>query len=236
MQTHYFFLFLTLLAGMILSVLARKLTIEGAVAGGILGLLLFQGTGWPGIAFMAAFFVLGSMVTAIKRNMKEQLGVAEANRGRRRAAQVLANAGVAGIAALAGWMLPAYRDLATFLTAVCFSSATSDTFSSELGSVYGKKFINILSLKKDQRGLDGVVSAEGFLAGLTGSILIAGLYAGFFGWSLQILWIVLAGNAGNLADSFLGAALERRNLIQNDLVNFLSTLVAALTGWLLIQL
>ena len=41
-----------------------------------------------------------------------------------------------------------------------------------------------------------------------------------------------AGILGMVADSFLGAWLERRHLVSNDSVNFLSTLIAALaTFW-----
>jgi uncharacterized membrane protein len=39
---------------------------------------------------------------------------------------------------------------------------------------------------------------------------------------------ILAALCGTLADSFLGAVFERRRLLNNDLVNFLGTLVAAL--------
>jgi uncharacterized membrane protein len=39
---------------------------------------------------------------------------------------------------------------------------------------------------------------------------------------------ILAAFCGTLADSFVGAILERRKLLNNDLVNFLGTLVAAL--------
>jgi len=41
-----------------------------------------------------------------------------------------------------------------------------------------------------------------------------------------------AGLAGMLADSFLGATLERRELLGNNGVNFISTVIAALTAWM----
>jgi uncharacterized membrane protein len=41
---------------------------------------------------------------------------------------------------------------------------------------------------------------------------------------------LLAGFTGNIADSILGASLERKGWIKNDLVNLLNTLVAALVG------
>jgi uncharacterized membrane protein len=43
----------------------------------------------------------------------------------------------------------------------------------------------------------------------------------------------MAGFLGNLADSFLGAALQRRGILNNDWVNFLNTLIAAVSMILL---
>ena len=45
--------------------------------------------------------------------------------------------------------------------------------------------------------------------------------------------IVLAGTAGNLADSLLGALFERGGILNNNAVNFLNTLTAALLGYVL---
>jgi len=58
----------------------------------------------------------------------------------------------------------------------------------------------------------------------------------FVGGLLPRQWLAISAGAAILrmvADSFLGAWLERRHLINNDSVNFLSTLVAALAAfWL----
>lgn len=227
-QVHYFFLVLILCLGVIGSILARKLTVTAALTGGAIGFLLFYGAGFTGLFLMAAFFILGTAATSWKRRTKEKLAIAEENKGRRKASQVLANAGLAGCAALFIRLFPQHALLLQLIIAACFSSATADTLSSELGSVYGKRFYNILSFKKDRRGLDGVVSWEGTVLGLAGSAIIAILFAIGFGWDVRFLWILLAGTLGNLSDSVLGATLERRNILHNDAVNFLNTGVAAL--------
>lgn len=218
---------------MVWSVVSGKLTLQAAIAGGVIGMLLFAGTGWMGVLLMTAFFIMGSFASAWKRQHKEMIGVAEANKGRRKATQVLANAGLAGLMALAAWGFPSFTGSSRFLIACCFSSAAADTLSSELGSVYGKKFFNILSFKKDRNGLDGVVSAEGFLFGIAGSVVIALLFLLLKGSSNAFPWILVAGTAGNLADSLFGAAWERKGRMGNDTVNFLNTVVAALAGYLL---
>lgn len=228
-------LFLVVLLGIaaLASFLTGKLNAMGALAGFLLGLLVFAGAGYTGLAMMAAFFLLGTLATSFKSGYKQRVQVAEKSEETRTAGQVLANAGVAGILGLLIWIFPAKAVLFRLMMASSLASATADTLSSEMGNVYGKRFYNILSFQKDQRGLNGVISAEGTLFGLAGSIFIALIYGWGFGWSLHILWIILAGTIGNLSDSVLGAALERRHLIGNDSVNFLNTLIAAMAGWLL---
>ena len=192
-----------------------------------------MGAGWTGISLMVCFFILGTGATSWKRKGKEQLGVAEENKGERKASQVVANAGIPALLGLLAFMDASRSAVFHLMLAAAFSSATADTLSSELGSIYGRKFYNILSLKKDKRGLDGVVSLEGFAFGIMGSLVIALVYSLGFGWNQNFIWIVFAGTMGNLADSLLGAALERRKLMSNDVVNFFNTLTAALVGLLL---
>lgn len=233
MQTQYWVVVGILLVGMVLSVKARKLNPAGALTGGILGFAIFLGSGLTGLAMLAVFFVLGSLATSWKLKDKIAAGLAEANKGRRTASQAFANAGVAGILGLLAWFYPAKADLFQLMIAAGFASATADTCSSELGNVYGRHYYNILTLRPDSRGLDGVISLEGTLLGLLGSCLIACLYGFGFGWGWPIIWILIAGTVGNLFDSVLGASVERSGYLTNDAVNFLNTLVGALVALLL---
>jgi len=214
------------------SIIFRKLTIAGALTGGCLAGFLYKGAGFPGILLLGAFFIAGSAATALGRSKKEQLGIAENNKGQRTAGQVLANGGVAGLAGLLAWLFPQQAVVWQLAAAAALASASADTLSSELGSIYGKNFYNILTFKKDTCGLDGVISLEGTLWGIAGSVMIAVIYTVAYGSPWQAGWIIGAGFAGNMADSLLGASLERKGWLRNDQVNFLNTLAAALIGLL----
>lgn len=222
-----------LIAGMALSVRTKKLTFPAAITGGLTGLLIFAGAGFMGLTLLCAFFLLGTLATRYKRELKPGIEADGDLPERRKTGQVLANGGVATVMALLALADPSHAVLYRAMLAACFAAATSDTLSSELGMVHGRRFFNILSFKKEAKGLNGVISLEGTLAGILGAFVIALLYACFEGLDLLFLFIVVGGVMGNLMDSVLGALFERRKMIGNDVVNFLNTLFAALVFWLL---
>lgn len=227
---------LIIFSGGIIAALSNKLTIAGMISGWLLAILVFTGSGYTGIMIMATFFITGVVVTSWKSTYKLKNGLAENKNGTRNAAQVFANAGVPALAGVLYLLHILPHTLSTLIIASCFSSAIADTISSEMGNVYGKKYYNILTLKKDERGLNGVVSIEGFLFGLAGSILIAAIYSYNYEWNIYTLVIIMCGTAGNIFDSVLGATLERKKQIGNDTVNFLNTafagiLAAVIHGW-----
>ena len=226
---------LFLLAGGLVSYVSGKLTLPAVVAGVIIALLIYLGTGLTGVIMLAVFFVLGTAVTSYRKEYKLKMGLAQADEGRRKIIQVLANAGVAAILALMSILMEYNSTILQVMIAGSLASATGDTLSSELGNLYGRNFYNILTLKKDKRGLNGVISLEGTLFGIFGSVVIALIFTIAFGWSFAFVAIVLAGIAGNLCDSLLGALFERKAYIGNDAVNFLSTVCAALLALVLMR-
>jgi uncharacterized protein (TIGR00297 family) len=225
-------LIVLLATGMVLSVVFKKLTVLASVTGGAVAIIIFFGAGYTGVINMAAFFLIATLATAWKRNYKEALGVAERHKGKRNAWQVLANSGAA---ALFAFITTIYHNDMVFplLVSAVFASAIADTVSAELGMVYGKHFYNILTFKPDKRGLDGVISLQGTIAGILASAVIAWIHCIGYGWSLDFAWIIIAGTVGNLSDSVLGATVERKGSISNDLVNFLNTMIAALAAYIL---
>lgn len=222
-----------LVAVMVICVRAGKLSVPAAIAGGLVGALVFAGARYGGILMLGTFFVLGTVATAHKKDLKAKISGDELHPEQRKTGQVLANGGVAALMALLAIIDPARAAMYVMMLAASLASATADTLSSELGTVYGRNFYNILTLKKEPKGLDGVVSLEGTLLGAGGAVIIAAIYAMMMGLDERSLFIVLAGVLGNLVDSVLGASLERKHYIGNDVVNFLNTLFAALVALLL---
>ena len=212
-----------------------KLTLPASATGVITALVIYSGAGLTGLAMLAAFFLFGTAATSFKKEYKLKMQLAKANEERRTVSQVLANAGIAAIISLLTLVSKDHKTVFLVMIAASFSSAAGDTFSSELGNVYGRNFYRMTTFKKDARGLDGVISLEGTLFGILGSVVIGLIYTMMKGWDFAFLAICISGIAGNFFDSLLGSLFERKGLLGNNAVNFLNTTFAALLAFLLMQ-
>ncbi len=101
--------------------------------------------------------------------------------------------------------------------------------------MHGKQFYNTLNFKKDARGKNGVVSLEITFIEIVGSAVISIIFTIGYGCYYRFCWIIIAGKIGNYTDSFLVATLERKQILQNDVVNFINTLAGAFTAYVLIK-
>ncbi|TXB61488.1 DUF92 domain-containing protein [Phaeodactylibacter luteus] len=204
----------------------------GAVAGGTVAALVFLGCGWAGISCLGLFFGLGVGATRFQFQRKERSGLAEKGKGRRGVGNVIGNG---GIAAFVSFVLVWHNSLSGLpIVAGSLAAATSDTLSSELGNIYGKRFWDLRTFREGQKGMDGVISLEGSLAGLAGAAAMGALLLAWGGEPRAALIVVIAGLAGNVTDSFLGAFPERAGWLSNHAVNFISTACAALLVFLLL--
>jgi uncharacterized protein (TIGR00297 family) len=209
---------------------ARTVDLSGMAAGFIVGTAIYGFLGWRGYLLLMAFFVIGSACTRFGYKTKAAARIAQEAGGRRGARHALANAGVATACALFAAATP-YPALFAIAFAAAFATAAGDTASSEIGQVLGRRTFLITTLRPVPRGTEGAVSLEGTLAGLVASAVVAALGAatGLYGWPAAAA-VVAGAFIGTTLESIVGAALERRRLLDNEALNFLNTLVGALAA------
>jgi uncharacterized protein (TIGR00297 family) len=211
----------------------RGVSFGGAIAGAAVCFLLYAGAGFGAFVALVSVFALTWICTRFGYRRKEKLGTAEKLDGRT-ALQVLANLAVAaGCAALSSFT--ARRAVFLLALSASLSEAAADTVSSELGQARSAKARLITTWEEVSAGTDGGVSLAGSVAGV-GAAAVVSLVCVVTGL-IPLRWLgvaIIAAVAGMLADSFLGALLERRKVLNNDAVNFLGTLIAAVTASLLV--
>ncbi len=205
----------------------RAVTVSGAVAGGVLAFLLFLGGGPGAFAALITVFLLASITTRIGHQRKRQLGTAEKQSGRS-ASQIAANIGIAAAAVLVG-LVTGHPIAWLVASAAALAEAAADTTSSEVGQAVSDSAYLITDFRQVPVGTDGGISVAGTLAGVAAALAVA-----MVAWATRIIaahWLLpvaAAGVLGMFVDSFLGASLERRRLLNNDAVNLLGTIAAAL--------
>ena len=214
--------------------LMRAVTLGGAVAGAVISFVLFVAAGPGAFAALVTVFALAWITTRLGYTRKQRLGTAEAKEGRR-TSQVLANLGVAGLAGLLSAVAQS-RGVVLVLAAAALAEAAADTVSSEYGQAVGESATLITTGKQVPAGTDGGITLAGTIAGLAGAFIVAAVCLATKLISLPQAGVVAAAAfLGMLVDSVLGATLERKNILGNDAVNFLSTVVAAAIAYLVMQ-
>jgi uncharacterized protein (TIGR00297 family) len=207
--------------------LAHGVNFGGTMAGSAIAFIL-AGRDVRMFVLLLVVFALVLGATRLGGRRKQQLRTAESASGRS-ASQVMANLGFAGLAvalAPANWPILALAALA---------EAAADTSSSELGMAFPAKTVLITSGKPVPPGVDGGISFVGTSAGLISAFVIAlaGWTAGLISPYAAVV-VAMAGFLGTMIDSLLGALLERRGWLNNDLVNLLSTASAGAIAWILL--
>jgi uncharacterized protein (TIGR00297 family) len=208
---------------------ARTVSASGALTGAVIGTIVFVCAGWQGWILLLVTFAAAAVTSRLGLQRKAALGIAEARDGRRGAGNAIANTGVAAAAALLA-VLSYAHDTALVAFVAALTAGGSDTIASEIGKAWGRRTFLITNLRAVPPGTSGALSIEGTLAGLAGAFALAGLGV-VLGLASTSAIAAIAGGvaAGSIAESVMGATLEERGFVNNDVLNFLNTSIAALT-------
>ena len=236
----------------------RSVSFSGMLGGIVVGTVFFVAGGLFFWLILMTFFATSTVLGGVGKKSKQQAEKIVAKGDTRDLIQVLANAGVGIIAAALYRITGEHLWIAAF--AASFAAANSDTWASEIGMMSKNQPVSILTLRPLEKGTSGGVSALGVLASAGGSLTIAlvfyigyGLLFDFTPFAFRAAaYITIAGFAGSLVDSLIGASLQAQYLcatsgattekrfesgtpnellrgvpiINNDMVNFLSGLCA----------
>jgi uncharacterized protein (TIGR00297 family) len=186
------------------------LTTRGAAAALAVGLATIWGLGWRGLVLLLAFFLSSSLLT-------------KAPKGARNARQVIANGGVAAVAAALGsWIW----------FAGALAAANADTWATEIGRFSPAQPRLITSWARVPAGTDGGMTLLGTAGGIAGAAFIAGM--SYVLGHHRTRGIAVAGMVGMLFDSLLGATVQGKvRWMDNDAVNLATTLMGAVYAGLL---
>jgi uncharacterized protein (TIGR00297 family) len=199
---------------------AHALNASGAAAAAVLGTVVFGLGGLSWAVLLLAFFVSSSGLSRLFKRRKAGLDEKFSKGSRRDAGQVLANGGISGVFVLLHLVFPG--QIWPWLGfAGALAAANADTWATELGVLNRSRPRLITNGRPVEPGTSGAISLTGTLAALSGGLLI-GLLAGLIwrwsgtgtlppGWpgvAWMCAWVTLAGLAGSLVDSLLGATLQ----------------------------
>lgn len=207
---------------------AKTVSVSGMIGGWVVGVIIFVCGGGAAWTLLFLTFVAATASSRVGLVRKTRLGIAEEKGGRRGAGNAFANCGVAAIAALLA-MTSRYPAESLLAMTAALVAGASDTVASEVGKAWGRRTFLITSLRRVPPGTTGAMSLEGTIAGIVSAALLTwiahalGLIA-----AAAIVAVVIAATAGALVESVLGATLERPGILNNDMLNFINTAVAAI--------
>lgn len=207
----------------------KSLDLFGSAVMVIMGIIIIFSAGTNWLLLIILFLVMSLVATKYSKKYKMSLGEFE---GRRTSKNVISNGVVACfMAAFGGYYLPF---VGGFIGAI--ATATADTLASEIGVLDGHPRL-ITTFQKVDPGTNGAVSVLGTVTGMAGAAII-GIVAFLLGILSDpvsaISVSIVSGTVGCFMDSILGALFENRDMLTNEHVNLIATIVGAIVGILMI--
>ena len=189
---------------------AGALSPSGALAAVVTGSLIFGLGGLAWAVLLLIFFISSSVLTRAFSKRKAILSEKFSKGSQRDWGQVMANGGLGALLAVGYAISPHYAWL-WLAFAGTMAAVNADTWSTELGVLSEIPPRLITTGQKVERGTSGGITLTGTLAALGGAALIgtaAILVSAGQSWFQALVVIILAGLAGSLFDSLLGATVQ----------------------------
>lgn len=202
-----------------------SLTLTGAAVGTVLGAVIYLARGPSSWALLFISFALAVLTSPIGKRRKQALGITEEHDGRRGAGNAIANCLVGAIGAWLMLVVPGAL-IGPVMLVTGLVAGASDTVASEIGKAYGRTPRAFPSFKPVPPGTPGAVSKAGTVAGLLAAIAMA--VAGDYLLGLNAaLYVVIGATLGAFVESALATRYESHGILNNDVLNFINTAVAA---------
>lgn len=233
--------------------LRKYLTLPGTMLTAVMALCFYLHGGLSWLLPPLTFFILSTVWTKI-------LGVSSQKDKTRKFVQVFANGGAALILVLL-FQLIELPELPILFVSV-FAAASADTWATEFGGRFGGPPLSLRSFRLTQSGESGAITLYGTLASLAGAVVVSltALLANLIS-PMEFIIVSISGLSGSIFDSVLGAwiqviwindkgnqkeelstkdkiaytRLRGLSIVNNDVVNFLSTCFSVVVTLFLIQ-
>ena len=160
--------------GLFISVISYKLrllNLKGAIATFFLAWIIFSFGQVKWTIPILSFFIFSNLLSKFRKKINPKVNSYFQKTDERDHVQVLANGGFPGILVLINQIHTSELFYIAYVSAV--AAVCSDTWATEIGTLFNSKTFNIINFHRVEQGISGGVSLIGFIGAALGAILIS---------------------------------------------------------------
>jgi len=203
---------LGLILGLIISVISYKfelLNLKGAIATFFLAWIIFTFGHIKWTIPILSFFNFSSLLSKIRKKINPKVDNIFQKTDQRDHIQVLANGGFPGILILINQLHTSELYYIAYVSAI--AAVCSDTWATEIGTLFGSKTFDIIHFNQVEQGISGGVSLIGFIgAGLGAILIMVSAYPWLNNVNEILIIVFISGFLGSIFDSVLGSTFQAK--------------------------